>query len=60
MRMFVSYSSRDRNVVKSLTQDLQDADEQVWLDQRLGGGDAWWQTILERVRGWGRKRPRVG
>jgi TIR domain len=38
--VFVSYSSRDRDAVKSLTQDLQDADEQVWMDQRLAGGDA--------------------
>lgn len=33
--VFVSYSSRDRDPVKSLTQDLQDAEEQVWMDQRL-------------------------
>jgi serine/threonine kinase PknH len=49
--VFVSYSSRDRGAVKSLTQDLQDADEQVWLDQRLAGGDAWWRAILEQIRG---------
>ena len=29
MTVFVSYSSRDRDAVKSLTQGLQDADEQV-------------------------------
>jgi TIR domain len=23
----------------------------VWLDQRLGGGDAWWRAILEQIRG---------
>ncbi len=51
MTVFVSYSSRDRDAVKSLTQDLQDADEQVWLDQRLAGGDAWWRAILEQIRG---------
>ena len=39
MTVFVSYSSRDRDAVKSLTQDLQDADEQVWMDQRLAGGE---------------------
>jgi hypothetical protein len=49
--VFVSYSSRDKDAVKSLTQDLQDADEQVWLDQRLAGGDAWWRAILEQIRG---------
>ena len=51
MTVFVSYSSRDKHAVKSLTQDLQDADEQVWVDQRLAGGDAWWRAILEQIRG---------
>ena len=51
MTVFVSYSSRDKDAVKSLTQDLQDADEQVWLDQRLAGGDAWWRAILGQIRG---------
>lgn len=51
MGVFVSYSSRDKDRVTQLTQDLQDADEQVWLDQRLAGGDAWWRAILEQIRG---------
>jgi hypothetical protein len=51
MTVFVSYSSRDRDAVKSLTQDLHDADEQVWMDQRLAGGEAWWRAILEQIRG---------
>jgi hypothetical protein len=49
--VFVSYSSRDKDAVKNLTQDLQDADEQMWMDQRLAGGDAWWRAILEQIRG---------
>jgi hypothetical protein len=49
--VFVSYSSRDRDAVKSLTQDLQDTEEQVWMDQRLAGGEAWWRAILEQIRG---------
>jgi hypothetical protein len=51
MGVFVSYSSRDKEAVTRLTQDLQDADEQVWLDQRLAGGEAWWRAILEQIRG---------
>jgi sugar lactone lactonase YvrE len=51
--VFVSYSSRDRDAVKSLVQDLQDADEQVWMDQRLAGGEAWWRAILDQIRGCG-------
>lgn len=45
MTVFVSYSSRDRDAVKSLSQDLQDADEPVWMDQRLDG------TLRGRTRG---------
>ena len=51
MTVFVSYSSRDRDAVKNLVQDLGDADEQVWMDQRLAGGEAWWRAILEQIRG---------
>ncbi len=51
MGVFMSYSSRDKETVTRLTQDLQDADEHVWLDQRLAGGDAWWRAILEQIRG---------
>jgi hypothetical protein len=49
--LFISYSSRDKDGVKNLTQDLQDAEEQVWMDQRLAGGQAWWRAILEQIRG---------
>jgi hypothetical protein len=35
--VFVSFSSRDKDAVESLTQDLHDADEQVWMDQRFAG-----------------------
>lgn len=50
MAVFVSYSTRDGVAVNKLAQDLQDADEQVWIDQRLAGGEAWWRAILEQIR----------
>ena len=50
MTVFVSYSSRDDEVVNSLSQDLEAAEEQVWMDQHLAGGDAWWRAILEQIR----------
>jgi hypothetical protein len=50
MRVFVSYSSHDDVAVRSLAGDLERAREQVWLDQDLGGGDAWWAQILEQIR----------
>ena len=51
MGVFVSYSSLDKDAAARLSEDLQDAAEQVWLDQRLGGGEAWWRAILEQIRG---------
>jgi hypothetical protein len=50
MKVFVSYSSHDDVAVRSLTADLQRARQQVWLDQDLGGGEAWWAEILEQIR----------
>ncbi len=50
MTVFISYSRRDKDAVNKLTQELQDAQEQVWMDQRLAGGDAWWRAILEQIR----------
>jgi serine/threonine kinase PknH len=51
LAVFVSYSRRDKKAVKSLTEALQNAREQVWLDQELLGGDEWWRTILDQIRG---------
>ena len=50
MKVFVSYSSHDDVAVRSLVADLERARQQVWLDQDLGGGDAWWAEILEQIR----------
>jgi serine/threonine kinase PknH len=50
MKVFVSYSRRDDAPVRSLVADLQRARQQVWLDEDLGGGEAWWTQILEQVR----------
>ena len=50
MKIFISYSSHDDVAVRSLAADLQRARQQVWLDQDLGGGDAWWAEILEQIR----------
>lgn len=49
--LFVSYASQDRAVVDPLVAVLRGAGQQVWLDEELGGGDEWWQTILDRIRG---------
>jgi hypothetical protein len=51
MKVFVSYSRRDDAAVRSLVEDLKRARVQVWIDEELGGGDAWWTAILEQIRG---------
>jgi hypothetical protein len=48
--IFISYSSSDRTSLEALTTALKRAQQQVWFDQELGGGDAWWNAILEQIR----------
>jgi len=50
MAIFISYSSQDRSSLEALTTALKRAQQQVWFDQELGGGDAWWNAILEQIR----------
>jgi len=50
MALFISYSSQDRSTVDALTSALRRGQQQVWFDQELGGGDSWWNKILEQIR----------
>ncbi|MBV8789930.1 MAG: sensor domain-containing protein [Mycobacterium sp.] len=50
MALFISYSSQDRSTVDALTNALRKGQQQVWFDQELGGGESWWNKILEQVR----------
>jgi serine/threonine kinase PknH len=50
MALFLSYSSQDRSTVDALASALRRAQQQVWFDQELGGGDSWWAKILEQIR----------
>lgn len=50
MAVFISYSSQDRSSLEALHTALKRAQQQVWFDQELGGGDAWWSAILEQIR----------
>lgn len=49
--LFLSYSTRDRDQLDNLLSALRRADEGVWFDEQLGGGEVWWQQILEHIRG---------
>lgn len=50
MAIILSYSRKDESVVKALAQGLEAAKREVWFDHNLGGGDAWWDSILENIR----------
>ena len=50
MSIFISYARRDEGAVRSLHEDLVRAKHDVWFDRELGGGQAWWDTILEQIR----------
>ena len=50
MAVFISYSSQDRPSLDALQAALRRAQQKVWFDQELGGGDAWWNKILEQIR----------
>ncbi len=50
-RVFISYRSTDHAQVDALVSDLNSSGEvEVWLDrQKLKGGQAWWDTILNAI-----------
>ncbi len=50
MAVFISYSSRDKVLLEKVVKALRQAHEQVWLDEELSGGEAWWRKILEQIR----------
>jgi hypothetical protein len=50
MAIILSYSRKDEAVVKALAEGLEAAKREVWFDHDLGGGDAWWDSILENIR----------
>jgi hypothetical protein len=49
-RVFISYSSKSREVVRALAQDFEGTGYQVWFDHKLTGGQAWWDEILANIR----------
>lgn len=58
MKVFISYSSRNRDIVRGLVTDLDGAlntispstPNDVWFDQELVGGQDWWNTVLDNLR----------
>src|SRR4051794_12468206 len=50
MAIFLSYSRKDEDVVRSLVQGFEAAEREVWFEHGLEGGDAWWDTTLKNIR----------
>ncbi|MCV7282725.1 toll/interleukin-1 receptor domain-containing protein [Mycolicibacterium flavescens] len=50
MAVFISYSSRDADVVGHLAGALRRGHHDLWMDDELSGGDAWWRAILGKIR----------
>src|SRR4051812_29512712 len=48
-RVFMSYARRDREKAQRLTQGLRTVGFDVWLDESLAGGQAWWDAILDQI-----------
>lgn len=49
-KIFISYSRDSQDIVEELVQDLNDDDHETWFDQRLSGGQKWWDSILSEIR----------
>jgi hypothetical protein len=52
MTVFVSYSGKDADLpqFQLLLSDLSLMRRQIWLDERLAGGQTWWDEILRQIR----------
>ena len=48
--VFISYARDDRPAVETLRRHIETPKREVWLDEKLTGGQKWWDTILSRIR----------
>ncbi|MGB8435055.1 MAG: TIR domain-containing protein [Burkholderiales bacterium] len=49
-RIFICYSRQSEAAVKALANDIDTLGHDVWFDQELSGGQAWWDQILVNIR----------
>ena len=49
-RIFLSYSSKTKEEVGSLVDDLRMLGYDVWFDSQLSGGETWWSRILSEIQ----------
>ena len=50
LRLFLSYTRQDREEAKALARGLERLGHHVWLDDRLSGGQPWWDEIVAQIR----------
>ncbi len=48
--IFISYCRESGATVKALADDMEALGHNVWFDQDLSGGRAWWDQILAQIR----------
>ena len=48
--IFISYNRDSKSIAKTLIEDIQKLGHTVWFDQKLSGGQVWWDKILESIR----------
>lgn len=49
-KIFISYSSKNREAVSVLEKHLATLGYQPWYDKELTGGHVWWNSILQAIR----------
>jgi len=48
--VFCSYARGDAEAVRAIAVELDQLGQHAWIDQKLTGGQSWWDTILGRIR----------
>jgi len=50
LHVFISYAREDSTALRTLRDGLETLNHEVWVDQKLNGGQDWWDRILQRIR----------
>lgn len=50
LNVFISYTSEDAELVRTVAEGLETLHHDVWIDKKLNGGQEWWDGILEQIR----------
>jgi TIR domain len=48
--VFCSYARGDAEAVRAIAVELDQLGQHAWIDQKLTGGQSWWDTILGQIR----------